>query len=1633
METPEQHQSSPVTAAPSTASSPTAARLASGRAVPRPLDLSGSGPAHGSAGAVDDQTGRMHSGELHAAEDGTTAEAGSDEGLAVEADAPAAAAEGSGSEEGNMPTAPSDAYTRRDPRRFGNSSFPKRSPRPTTTLPSPNRPSTFVPNTGKATTRQGGLSYTASGAPSPRRTPSTVFNQSKSTAETVPNPGSRFLLTVVPPTHLPHDPPHPRANPQASGYGPPEHFRRGTLIPLYPTLSSQLAAIAREYGLPSSGGLVLYLLSTVDPATQAPLPQAAGLSGESGPRIGDHAWNMLWGQLLAEEEAERQHSLYGSRRAYDSGSEDEEGEETDDLPPVPPIPHEHSQNRIRRSSIGGTDSSDDAEGSALRDGSASTDLAAVRAAPTSSTAAQAALGRGMPASTPPNGKQARRIGSLPTLSHRNSSRHSLRTASATKGGLRVASSSYLYGALPASANTASSGYSHRSVSYSPSVFSSNGGPHSAPILPTYGSSVVVGKVEFDVHSSSRQGKWYESWLASANTTPPSSQPMSQTASEASSTQQQLPASESRHELRLPSMLAHQMPGRRAGFIAQPFTFPRKRNSDISRDGASSADGGEAVSTAAGHGHSESTASEASAGGPAEEDTVLSHRLADSSIETPRPFHSRKPSSVVSRTDSSISPEERQSAETRAEDSGYAPLMDGEDDPSTIPSHLQHARTASSQSRAGDESDNTSRFGADRRLSDPLGDVFGSDEVAWQRIAGDEALPRQTDHAHDGIVSTGLGIAEAARIAGFPTAPGVAERSFVDAPSAQNSEVSLPQQDDIAEVAALLSPTTVGPPGGSALLASPIRLDSAKEAASETGVFTTTSEGEKRASSFIPTHATRRSISTVNFTVRPASSSRSSRSPDELSQRVNRHGWTEVPTVGQPSMSTSTSISSIAGLTEESAVSGVSATASSIGLERNLNDLERALAELSPARSYPARMANVPSSSAADEPSSVASSRAEEGPTVAAPSAEPASPQPNSLLSTRQPFRYGVSGGSPVAETFAQRVSPPLVTPSADAIGAAPSTLFVPGAGSGESSVDSGRIPRSSSLRKPEPTEPHLIALPPSPIPTSTATFSPIMEEFKVPDVPAIPSASPSWPEPTSLPFQAANVDKAEERELTTTSAPPVDDAAPAVQPAPLDEAKPQVVPTPEVQSERPAVPDAALPPAVPAPATTAPPTSTAKAEAPSAPTQASPGRSPGRLKKLRTGMWGSKTKASDSPKEQQPKAKLTVETPKEVATEEASGAKSPGLGSFFGRFGKKQPRKSDPSTSTTETTDEEVPVPASAETPATTDTEGDEADSSPHNEYSERKKSLEDSEVVNVAGIGRVRTMSVASMRSPESPQLSLPPFPPSLARHISLATTRASPTSPNGGVFTESLDEDADAEETRRLKAVLSPTAAPFVPSVTSAPSTPRPSQRSEESQASTSPSAFPPPPPILGNSTSSHSAPVTPAGWSLSTPRQRMRSKHRLSADIDQLLSQMHDIEFGLDGDDNDEEKEARQSVLASKSSATIATIRKPEVSRSPVLTAGSTSLAYQVPVGSVSPTSPALQLSSLARSPLEGASAADGAEAGERPSSADLLALGSIMTHNLASPPLSPDTVPPVGKDAPPFSAPTPAPAIAAASSS
>ncbi|CAO1633805.1 unnamed protein product [Sympodiomycopsis kandeliae] len=96
---------------------------------------------------------------------------------------------------------------------------------------------------------------------------------------------SRYFLTVVPPDDFPCEPPHPRSVSGSSSYS---HMRRGALLPLYPTLNGQLYAISREYGLPSIGGLAIYLCEDAD--------------GNLGPKIGEQTWQVLWSKYFANDD-----------------------------------------------------------------------------------------------------------------------------------------------------------------------------------------------------------------------------------------------------------------------------------------------------------------------------------------------------------------------------------------------------------------------------------------------------------------------------------------------------------------------------------------------------------------------------------------------------------------------------------------------------------------------------------------------------------------------------------------------------------------------------------------------------------------------------------------------------------------------------------------------------------------------------------------------------------------------------------------------------------------------------------------------------------------------------------------------------------------------------------------------------------------------------------------------------------------------------------------------------------------------------------------------------------------------------------------------------------------------------------
>ena len=130
---------------------------------------------------------------------------------------------------------------------------------------------------------------------------------------------SKFLLHVVPPKDLAQaadESQYTPLPPSASGYHP--QYERGALIPLHRSLQGQLTAIAKEYALPSTIGLVLYLVSsTPGPNTVNPTPnrdatlQQWGDEGQ-GPRISEAIWRHICIRVL---KVEREDSTGLSSRA----------------------------------------------------------------------------------------------------------------------------------------------------------------------------------------------------------------------------------------------------------------------------------------------------------------------------------------------------------------------------------------------------------------------------------------------------------------------------------------------------------------------------------------------------------------------------------------------------------------------------------------------------------------------------------------------------------------------------------------------------------------------------------------------------------------------------------------------------------------------------------------------------------------------------------------------------------------------------------------------------------------------------------------------------------------------------------------------------------------------------------------------------------------------------------------------------------------------------------------------------------------------------------------------------------------------------------------------------------------------
>ncbi|KDQ31226.1 hypothetical protein PLEOSDRAFT_1092495 [Pleurotus ostreatus PC15] len=134
-----------------------------------------------------------------------------------------------------------------------------------------------------------------------RRSPTPSASSAVSTYQT---PTSKFLLHVIPPLHLLHDfdVSDETNQPPATASGYHTQFQRGTLVPVYPNLQLQLGAIAKEYALPSTMGLILYLVNTNVPQNSSGPVGLEDPGDELGPRLSEDIWKHLWVRVLKAEQ-----------------------------------------------------------------------------------------------------------------------------------------------------------------------------------------------------------------------------------------------------------------------------------------------------------------------------------------------------------------------------------------------------------------------------------------------------------------------------------------------------------------------------------------------------------------------------------------------------------------------------------------------------------------------------------------------------------------------------------------------------------------------------------------------------------------------------------------------------------------------------------------------------------------------------------------------------------------------------------------------------------------------------------------------------------------------------------------------------------------------------------------------------------------------------------------------------------------------------------------------------------------------------------------------------------------------------------------------------------------------------------
>ncbi|POW17498.1 hypothetical protein PSHT_06377 [Puccinia striiformis] len=384
-------------------------------------------------------------------------------------------------------------------------------------------------NTRAAPTR---LPYNSSSSLQPAQLKAVHTNTSKP---------SRSLITVIPPTSLPSNPPALRSSAHCPGYGPPSAFSRGILIPLYPTLAAQLTAIAREYGLPSTGGMLVYMIDASPNVGELAKQMVRALFTQTlasnttltleyldqigGPKISEAAWHILWSGIFEEEEAEEferelqaREQIEDHHRYYPDEDQEENVEEAinssvEDLTdsvidfPIPPAHHRPSLS---------------ARGRKLEDDSPST-------LPSSTSSTED------PSSNPNTDRRNPSAGNktddrfklvlkcIPRV-YRNRSNHNASVEMFTRPFTPLCHQ------IPSRSNRQAANPIRQRVH--PAAMSDAGSNYSASSYRPprrIGAGMIVGKIEFDIDCTRSTGRWYEQWLnpsrLAPSTTPDISRPL----------------------------------------------------------------------------------------------------------------------------------------------------------------------------------------------------------------------------------------------------------------------------------------------------------------------------------------------------------------------------------------------------------------------------------------------------------------------------------------------------------------------------------------------------------------------------------------------------------------------------------------------------------------------------------------------------------------------------------------------------------------------------------------------------------------------------------------------------------------------------------------------------------------------------------------------------------------------------------------------------------------------------------------------------------------------------------------------------------------------------------------------------